>query len=95
MTAPAQHARRFVPIFRAKITPASVSKRVGKNGEYSLMQGATVETAKGSKQMTVMAFGSAHQQVNSKLRKGRTIELAVQFDGSTLKVIGLPHDKAA
>lgn len=81
-------------IFKAIVTPASVSTRTGKNGKYTYLAGATVETSKGSKTMTAMAFGKSHQEVASKLRKGRPVELAVRFDGATLRIVGLPREKA-
>ena len=88
-----QNAHRFSPIFVATVTPASVSTRTGKNGKYALMQGATVQYGETRKEMTVMAFGKSRDEVASKLRKGRPVDLAVQFDGGTMKVIGFPLEK--
>jgi hypothetical protein len=91
------NARRFSPIFVATITPASVSTRTAKNGnKYALLQGATVAQGdKEPKQMTVMAFGKSRDEVASSLRKGRPVDLAVQYDGGSLKIVGLPRAEVA
>lgn len=86
--------RRFNPIITATVTPASVSTRQGKNGTYLVLSGATVERNGNSVQRTVMAFGKAVEQIG-KLRKGRAIELALQHDGGTMRVVGLPRAAAA
>ena len=88
--------RKFSPIFNATITFGAVATSVGKNkAEYAksvsdvtLPDGQTV-------QRTVMAFGDQLASVKPVVSEGNTAELAVQFDGGTLKVIGYPRPKAA
>ncbi|WP_162815021.1 hypothetical protein [Erythrobacter aureus] len=89
-------ARSFSPIFTATVTPGSVSTRDGKNGKYIVSQGATYQTEKmdAPREITLMAFGKCFDAVRGKIRKGRAVELAVQFDGGTLKAIGLPREEA-
>src|SRR3546814_13641290 len=48
-----------------------------------------------TKTMTTMAFGKSYAEVGKLLRKGRAVDLAVQFDGGTVKVLGRPRDKVA
>ncbi|AXK43818.1 hypothetical protein [Erythrobacter aureus] len=93
-TAPA--ARKFQPIFTATVTPGSVSTRNGKNGKYVVSQKSQFTTAKNDqpREITLMAFGKGFEAIQGKLRKGRAIDLAVQFDGGSLKVIGLPREEA-
>lgn len=84
------------PIFRALITPTSIVESIGKNNKpYATLQGARVVTKKMDRKMTVNAFDKQLAEVRSVLAVGKTVELAVVFDGATLKVIGLPHDKPA
>ncbi|AXK43853.1 hypothetical protein [Erythrobacter aureus] len=91
------NARRFSPIFVATVTPASIATGTAKNGnDYAKMQGATVQQdGKADKTMTVMAFGDQHAEVADHLIEGQPVDLAVQYDGGSLKVIGLPRAKAA
>lgn len=88
---------KFKPIFVATITPASVQTKTAANGtKYALLSGASVRQGDSEpKTMTVMAFGKARDEVSKLLRKDRSVELAVQHDGGTLKIIGLPRAKAA
>lgn len=96
MTQNTAPARRFSPIFVATITPAAIDTREGKNGAYAFMQGSTVsQEGKEPKTMTVMAFGKSHTEVSELLVTGKPVDLAVQYDGGTLKVIGVPREKAA
>jgi hypothetical protein len=90
-------ARRFNPIFVATVTPATIDMKVSETkGAYTLMQAATVsKEGREDRSLTVMAFGKAHEEVGIFLEPGQPIELAVQHNGGTLKVIGLPHAKAA
>ena len=95
-TAATAPARRFSPIFVATVTPASIATREGKNGAYALMQGSTVtQEGREPKTLTVMAFGKSHSEVAEHLVPGTPVALAVQYDGGSLKVIGLPREKAA
>jgi hypothetical protein len=93
MTTQTSNARRFSPIFVATITPASVSTRTDKGGnKYAYLAGATIAQGdKEPKQMTAMAFGKSHTEVAGLLRKGRPVDLAVQYDGGTVKIVGLPR----
>jgi hypothetical protein len=87
--------RGFRPIFNATITPASIeTKQSAKGSDYILMQGATVETSKRSGQRTVMAFGKSAEAVRDLLVSGQAITLAVQYEGGTVRVIGLPREEA-
>ncbi|QAY80268.1 hypothetical protein [Sphingosinicella sp. BN140058] len=86
---------KFVPSFVAIVTPASVStRRSSKNEPYAYLGGATVEAAGRTNIATVMAFGPAHAAVKSKLKKGRKVELLLQRDGGTLRVLGFPKPAA-
>jgi hypothetical protein len=93
MTSQTSNARRFSPIFVATITPATVSTKTAQNGnKYAIMKGATIaQEGKEPKEMTVMAFGKSHEAVAKLLRKGRSVDLAVQYDGGTVKIVGLPR----
>lgn len=89
-------SRRFNPIFTATVTPASVSTRTGKNGKYAVLAGATIaQNGKDPIVRTVMAFGKARDAVAASLRKGKSVELALQHDGGSVRVIGLPRAAAA
>lgn len=90
-------AKSFSPIFVATVTPAAiVTKTSAKGTDYALMQGATVQKGDAEpKSLTVMAFGKSHAEVANLLETGTPVELAVQYDGGSLKVIGLPREKPA
>jgi hypothetical protein len=89
-------ARRFSPIFTASVTLGSVRTGTASNGnKYSVVQGSTVHGEKVRNNVTVMAFGKQRDEVAKVLRKGKTVDLAVQWDQGSLKVIGLPRAKAA
>src|SRR3546814_14122692 len=89
-TQTSNNARRFSPIFIATITPASVSTSTAKNGnKYAVMKGATIaREGQEAKVMTAMAFGKSHTEVAKLLRKGRSVDLAVQYAGGTVKTLG-------
>src|SRR3546814_15036738 len=95
MTSQKPNARRFSPIFVATVTPATVSTRTDKSGnKYAYLAGATLaQEGKETKTMTTMAFGKSYAEVGKLLRKGRAVDLAVQFDGGTVTVIGRPREK--
>ncbi|AXK43874.1 hypothetical protein [Erythrobacter aureus] len=89
----ANAARRFSPTFVATVTPESVDTRTGKNGPYAVLKGAQVSTANGEPMTrTVMAFGRSHDLVEGKLHAGQPVDLAVRYDGGTLRVVGLPAE---
>lgn len=85
----------------ATITPATIVKGDTVNGvRYSKLQGATVVTrGKGGKPVevvrTVMAFGPANAQVANFLRAGKTVQVMVQRDGGTFRIVGRAPKKAA
>ena len=87
---------KFSPIFTASVTPAAVETRTNAKGvKYAYLAGATVVRPNGkSETRTVMAFGAQRDAVAKLLRKGRPVDLAVQFDGAVVKVIGLPRAAA-
>src|SRR3546814_11844676 len=97
MTSQNSNARRFSPIFVATVTPATVSTRTDKSGnKYAYLAGATIaQEGKETKTMTTMAFGKSYAEVGKLLRKDRAVDLAVPFDGGTVKVIGRPREKVA
>ena len=84
--------RRFAPIFTATITPATINAGVGKNERpYATMKGALVQqNGKPDKTLTVMAFGSQLAAVQDSLIEGKPVDLAVQFDRGSLKIVGFP-----
>lgn len=94
-----QTARRFSPIFVATITPSSIETKRSKTGaDYLLCTGARFEREGREPQTrTAMAFGQSAQTVHDLLTPGEPCELAVQFDGGTIKIIGAPrpHQKVA
>ena len=90
------NGRAYRPIFVANVTPGDSieTKTSAKGSDYILMQGATVETKKGTNQRTVMVFGKSVDAVRDSLVSGRTVSLAVQNDGGSVRVIGLPREAA-
>ena len=44
---------------------------------------------------TVMAFGPSAKDIRDLLAEGRPVDLAVQFDGGTVKIIGSPRERQA
>ena len=87
----------FRPIFPATITPASIErKQTAKGTDYLLMQNATVERdGKDAQTRTAMAFGKSVTDVESMLESGTPVELAVQFDGGTVRIVGPVREKQA
>ncbi len=87
-------ARRFTPIFPALIVPETVEALQSANGTaYTRMKGATVvRNGKDPITRTVMAFGRSNDAVKSLLKPGMPVELAVRFDGPSLKIVGLPRN---
>lgn len=88
-------ARRYSPIFSATVTPDSVEPLTTSGGAaYTRMTGATIHRNGRPDQIrTVLAFGRPNNEVQHLLAPGKPVELAVQFDGGSLKVIGLPRAK--
>lgn len=83
--------KNFRPILRATITPASIEHLVAsgpKQTPYIKMSGATVTRGDKTNVRTVMAFGKSADAVRDMLVEGQPVELAVQYDGGTVKIIG-------
>jgi hypothetical protein len=86
-------AKKFSGIFPAPVTPTGeINILTGKKGEYARFQ-ADVGMKGGVVPRTVMAFGPQLDAVRSSLETGVTVQLAVQKDGGTIKIIGFPRDK--
>ena len=90
-------ARKFSPIFVATITPASIENKVSAGGaNYLLCAGARFERpGQDAQTRTVMAVGQSAHDVRQLLAVGKPVELAVQFDGGTVKVVGTPRERQA
>ena len=89
-------AKRFSKIFTATVTfgdEITVSDTKNKvvyakaPASVTLPGGQTVDRV-------VMAFGDQLMSVQPDFAPGNTVELAVQHDGGTLKVIGYPREQA-
>lgn len=88
----------FRPIFAATITPgASIENLISTKGtRYIKMVDATVSReGKEPSVRTVMAFGKSADAVRDKLIEGTPVELAIQFDGGSVKIIGEVRERAA
>jgi hypothetical protein len=88
--------RKFSPIFNATITPTGemVESTTAKGVPYGKFQ-AEVGMKGGAVPRTVMGFGEQLASVRDSLVVGQTVELAVQRDGGTIKLIGFPREKVA
>ncbi len=88
-------ARRFTPVFVATITATSVATKVSKNGaDYLISPDAEfLRDGQPAQRRTVMAFGQSVEKVRDLLVPGEPVELAVQFDGGTIKALGAPRPK--
>lgn len=91
------NARPFRPIFTATVTPASIENKTSATGtDYLLLQGATVARAgQEPKTRTVMVFGKSVDAVQGMLSEGQPVDLAVQYDGGTVRVVGPVREPAA
>lgn len=88
--------REFRPIFTATITPKTIEALKTKTGgDYLKMTGATVEYKDKSQERTVMAFGKSIEAVGALLEVGKPVELAVQFDNGSVRIIGEVRAPAA
>lgn len=90
----ANAARRFSPTFVATVTPSSVADRNGRNGRYTLLKGATIAHKGETKTRTLLAFGQSRDLVANLLDEGIPVDLAVQYDGGVLRIVGLPNAPA-
>lgn len=89
------NARTFRPIFNATVTPAEIeTKPSAKGSDYILMKGAQVAYGDKTSERTVMVFGKSVDAVRDSLESGKSVELAVQFDGGSVRVVGLPREAA-
>ena len=89
----ANTARRFRPIITAVVTPKNVDVLEGKNGRYAVLKDATLQTRDGSEmKRTILAFGKAQKELDGLLVEGNPIALKVQYDGATMRLIGLPSE---
>ena len=89
--------RSFSKIQPASITfTESVSKATTSKGvEYKKSANATVAFENGQTvTRTVMGFGPAIQGLKG-LAKGKTVRLAVQRDGGTIRIVGAVREAAA
>ena len=85
----------FRAIFTATVTPASIVSSKTKNDKpYLTMAGATVSHKGNDRTRTVMAFGKSAEAIQDLRVEGQPIDLAVQYDGGTVRVIGLPREAA-
>ncbi|WP_162815036.1 hypothetical protein [Erythrobacter aureus] len=93
MTAPT--ARRFTPVFVATITATSIETKVsGTGADYLICTDAEfLREGQAPQSRTVMAFGHSVEKVRDLLSSGQPVELAVQFDGGTIKALGAPRPK--
>src|SRR3546814_1405078 len=86
-------ARRFSPIFSATVIPDTVEPLVSATGEdYTRMSATLRRAGKPDMHRVVMAFGKPNRSVRHLLTPGQPVELAIQLNGGSAKVIGLPKD---
>src|SRR3546814_11557894 len=92
-----QTARKFSPIFVATSTPGSIEIKKSRDGaDYLLCSGAKFDRpGQEAQTRTVMAFGRSAADVHKLLTTGKPVELDVQFNGGTIKVIGTPRERQA
>lgn len=85
--------RQFSPIFVATITASNVETKVsGKGARYLLCREATfARRGRPAQKRTVMSFGPAADKLRGLLQTGKPIDLAVQYDGGTIKALGVPR----
>jgi hypothetical protein len=89
-------SRKFSAIFNAPVTQTGemIEKTTAKGVPYARFQ-ADVGMKGGVVPRTVMAFGDQLAAVRDALEIGKTVDLAVQKDGGTIKLIGFPREKVA
>lgn len=88
--------REYRPIFTATVTPATIeAKKTSKGGDYLIMRGAQVAFGTKTQERTVMAFGKSIDAVRDMLVEGSPVELAVQFDGGSVRIVGQVREKEA
>lgn len=90
----------FRPIYPATIVPGTIESLTNAKGApYLKMTESSVTSIKSGKQntRTVMVFGKSVAMVKDMLVEGQAVDLAVQNDGGSVKIIGeiLPPKVAA
>ena len=85
----------FRPISIVTITPTSFEPGVASNGSpYVTMRGTLVSRpGKDNLVKTVVAFGEELAAVQDKLAINESIQLRVQWNRSTLKIVGIADDQ--
>lgn len=90
--------RKFRPTFTVTVTPveAATVGDTSKGQPYASLRDAKV-SRDGQPDIvrTVLAFGEPNSRLASNLEPGVPIRLAVQHDGGSLRLIGLPREDAA
>lgn len=86
-------ARKFSPTFVATITPQNIEIKTAANGDdYLICKGAQiVRNGRDPEHRTLMAFGDSARSVRDLLTVGEPVQLAVQFNGPTIKALGAPR----
>ena len=83
--------RRFNPTFVVTITPTSIETRAGAKGDYTVAENARISKEGRADQVrTVVAFGPHREKLSELLQVGRPVDLAVQHNGGSLKIMGEP-----
>lgn len=82
----------YRPTFVATVTPTDLDTGTTEGGQpYAKLKDARISrSGKPDIVRTIMAFGPA-AGVASELEKGVPVELAVQSNGGTLRLVGLPR----
>lgn len=88
-------ARRYSPIFSATVIPDKVEPLVSTSGEdYTRMSATLRRAGRPDIHRVVMAFGKPNLTVRHMLTPGQPVELAIQMNGGSAKVIGFPKEAA-
>ena len=76
----------------ATVVAESVERLEGEKGPYTLMRNAVI-SREGHDDFvrTVMVFGNPNQRISHLIEAGIPIELAMRFNGGTMRVVGLPR----
>lgn len=89
-------SRKQKTIFVARVTPSEIIEALDTNGKpYLRMPNAHVKTKNTERERNVMAFGKSFADVRPSLTPGKPIDLAVQLDGGSMKIVGFPRAKSA
>lgn len=88
-------ARRYSPIFSATVIPDNVEPLMTTTGkDYTRMSATLRRDGKPDIKRTVMAFGQPNLDIRHLLNPGQPVQLAIQMNGGSAKVIGLPREIA-